>query len=268
MEAPANSAKIAFENQEKSSEGADTAAADATKKVGEAEKALKAGEKNAADKAEASKAADIRHGELDTAMTDADATLTDAKKELSTAQAAVTEASNKAELAKNTRDDAQADYTANKQASDEAAEKLKKAAQEAKELKTVTIPEAENTVKQAQAKAATSQEAAKVDRAQMEAREERAKEKHARLEINEAAEFKVYTKEHKSLKDLDRAHSNSELNDKLAENEKEFYADTADHQATRMDSAKEVLDQKKQVYEHYNEELQKANAGGVVELSY
>merc|ERR1712072_198874 len=155
---------------------------------------------------------------------------TDAKKELSTAQAAVTEASNKAELAKNTRDDAQADYTANKQASDEAAEKLKKAAQEAKELKTVTIPEAENTVKQAQAKAATSQEAAKVDRAQMEAREERAKEKHARLEINEAAEFKVYTKEHKDLK------------------------------ATRMDSAKEVLDQKKQVYEHYNEELQRANA--------
>merc|ERR1712199_129593 len=112
-------------------------------------------------------------------------------------------------------------------------DKLEEATEKVKKLKTVTIPEAENDVKQAETKAASTKKAAEDDRSAMET----------------AAE-------------------NAKLDDKLAENAKEFYADTADHQASRMDGAKEVLDSKKEAYEHYNDELQKANAGGVVELSY
>merc|ERR1711964_540241 len=102
----------------------------------------------------------------------------------------------------------------------------------------------------------------------METVAEKTADRLDQLKISEAAAFKVDTKEHKSFKQLEHAYMNAALSNKLAVNEKKFYSEAADHQATRLDSAKEILDEKKEVYQHYNDELQKVNAGGVIELGY
>lgn len=265
LKPPVTAAKSAVENQETASNAAMAAANDAQTKVGKAEQDLKTGEQAASDAEAASKTADDRQEALDKDVADAESVLTTAQNDAAAKAKALEEQTRTTELAKQQRDNAKTDYDTKKLHSSDNEEKFERASEEAKHVKNIEIPAAENDVKQAEHTASSTKTAAEEDRAKMVATEAKRKDELSHLQIAEAAEFKEYTKEHKAYKVLERAKSTAQLHSTLDENEKKFYGDDAQKLAARLDSAKELLEERKGQYDHYTAELQKVNAGGEVQ---